>query len=123
LSPSQRHEVMPPAQVDEALQALVREGRKIEAIKLHREHTGLGLRESKDHIDALESRKAPVAAARPPPATAQRERFPPAQLDEALQALVREGRKIEAIKLHREQTGLGLRESKSYVDALEARSR
>ncbi len=28
------------------------------------------------------------------------------------------GRKIEAIKLHREATGLGLKESKEFVDAL-----
>jgi ribosomal protein L7/L12 len=123
--PPERREVMPPAQLDQALLLLVREGRKIEAIKLHREQTGLGLRESKDHIDALEAKgaaKAPRATARPPPPDT-RETIPPEQLDEALLPLLREGRKIEAIKLHREQTGLGLRESKSYIDALEARSR
>jgi len=32
----------------------LREGRKIQAIKLYREHTGLGLKESKDYIDALQ---------------------------------------------------------------------
>ena len=34
--------------------ALVREGRKIDAIKALRERTGLGLKEAKDLIDALE---------------------------------------------------------------------
>jgi ribosomal protein L7/L12 len=32
----------------------VRAGNKIEAIKLYREHTGLGLKESKDAVEALE---------------------------------------------------------------------
>jgi large subunit ribosomal protein L7/L12 len=39
---------------------------------------------------------------------------PPEILD-----LVRQGRKIEAIKLYRQETGVGLREAKEFVDALE----
>lgn len=34
--------------------------------------------------------------------------------------LVTQGRKINAIKLYREQTGVGLREAKDAVDAMEA---
>jgi len=37
----------------EVIQA-IKQGRKIEAIKLLREHTGLGLKESKEWIDAHE---------------------------------------------------------------------
>lgn len=37
----------------EALQWL-RQGNKIEAIKVYRQHTGTGLKEAKDAIDALE---------------------------------------------------------------------
>lgn len=37
----------------EALQWL-RKGNKIEAIKAYREHTGVGLKEGKDAVDALE---------------------------------------------------------------------
>ncbi len=33
----------------------LRAGNKIEAIKLHREATGLGLKESKDEIEAIEA--------------------------------------------------------------------
>ena len=33
------------------------------------------------------------------------------------------GRKIEAIKIHREATGFGLKESKDFIDALEAQLR
>lgn len=33
--------------------------------------------------------------------------------------LVRRGKKIEAIKLYREQTGLGLKEAKAFIDRLD----
>jgi ribosomal protein L7/L12 len=52
------HEVYPrevsPTQLREIL-ALVNQGRKIDALKLHREITGLGLKEAKDFIDKLVS--------------------------------------------------------------------
>ena len=32
--------------------------------------------------------------------------------------LMKTGRKIEAIKLYREQTGVGLKEAKDYVESL-----
>ena len=35
---------------------------------------------------------------------------------------VRAGRKIEAIKLHRNATGVGLRDAKEYVEGLQRRS-
>jgi Ribosomal protein L7/L12 C-terminal domain len=43
-----------PASADAEVRALIRERRKIAAIKLVREHTGLGLKEAKDQVDALE---------------------------------------------------------------------
>jgi large subunit ribosomal protein L7/L12 len=39
------------------VEALVRAGRKIEAIKLLREQTGLGLKEAKDQVDELFDRR------------------------------------------------------------------
>ena len=36
-----------------------------------------------------------------------------------VQDLIRRGNKIEAIKVYREQTGLGLREAKDAVEAME----
>lgn len=41
----------------------------------------------------------------------------------AIEAAILSGRKIEAIKLYREQTGLGLAESKTAIDQLEAELR
>ena len=38
-----------------AIAAALRAGNKIEAIKLHREATGLGLKESKDEVEAIEA--------------------------------------------------------------------
>jgi hypothetical protein len=39
---------------EEEVRSLLRERRKIEAIKAVRVHTGIGLKEAKDRVDALE---------------------------------------------------------------------
>jgi ribosomal protein L7/L12 len=39
--------------VDERIVELMKAGRKIEAIKLHRETTGCGLKEAKDYVEGL----------------------------------------------------------------------
>ncbi len=39
-------------------------------------------------------------------------------LDRQIVELMRSGQKIQAIKLYREQTGAGLKESKDYVEGL-----
>ena len=49
---------------------LLADGRKIEAIKLIREETGLGLKEAKDLAEALLGEHAPTETA-PPPITEQ----------------------------------------------------
>jgi hypothetical protein len=43
--------VDPDQGLDEEIQKLVRAGQKIEAIKLYRLHSGVGLKEAKDHIE------------------------------------------------------------------------
>lgn len=45
------------------------------------------------------------------------------ELDNRIRDAIFGGRKIEAIKLHREQTGLGLKESKAVVEKWEAELR
>ena len=47
----------------------------------------------------------------------------PEELARRIREALFAGRKIEAIKLHREQTGLGLKESKEAVERLEAELR
>lgn len=82
---------------------LAQEG-KIPAIKFYREQTGVGLAEAKAAVEAIEAGRAISCST--------------GASDEPLLRLLRAGRKIEAIKAHREQTGKGLKESKDYVDAL-----
>jgi len=94
---------------EDELRSLLRQGRKIDAIKRYREQTGVGLREAKDAVEALEA-----GAALPP-----RDRFDP-NLEQDLIVLLERGQKVQAIKKIRDVTGLGLREAKEAVEALAA---
>jgi ribosomal protein L7/L12 len=79
---------------------------KIERIKQYREQHGVGLKEAKDAIEAEdEGRTLPK-----PNSTRQQ--------PESLEALVRAGRTIEAIKQYRAQHQVGLKEAKEAIDAL-----
>lgn len=88
---------------------LLRSGQKIEAIKRYRELTQVGLKEAKDAVEAME-RGEPVPVSGGPA---------PAAVGSSVQDLLRDGRKLEAIKLYRAQTGLGLKEAKDAVEAME----
>jgi ribosomal protein L7/L12 len=91
---------------------LIRRGRKIEAIKVLREATGVGLKEAKEAVDRLSAEmegQAPIPMPDAPGA-------PEGQ--EGVIALIRRKRKIDAIKLMREQTGMGLKEAKEAVERL-----
>src|SRR5262245_17299284 len=80
-------------------------GDKIAAIRLLREQTGLGLAEAKAAVEA--------GLTPSPPATwPESEQLPP----EVTAALIT-GNKIEAIKLLRQATGLGLKAAKDRLDA------
>jgi large subunit ribosomal protein L7/L12 len=103
------------------VEALVISGKKIQAIKLYRERTGLGLREAKEAIDLLESSlllhgpsslntaglntEGSMPVAEPP--------------GEDVRGLLLAGKKIQAIKLYREQTGASLKDAKAAIDLLE----
>ncbi len=93
---------------------LLKANRKIEAIKLYRGATGLGLKEAKDAVEAIGRGQTPPVVARATPAA-------PTGVDLAkVQDELRASRKIEAIKLYRGATGLGLKESKDAVEAIAA---
>jgi ribosomal protein L7/L12 len=92
------------------LQQLLREGQSLTAIKRFREVTGLGLRESKEAIEALMAGRGLPAAAGD------------ASVDEAkIVALLRENQFLQAIKEYRTATGLGLKDAKEAVEAIAAR--
>jgi ribosomal protein L7/L12 len=98
-----------PAATEGNIASLLRQGRKIKAIKLYREQTGVGLAEAKAAVEAME-RGAPLPPGPDAPA--------PEDVDGALWELLKKGQKIEAIKRYREQTGVGLAEAKAAVEAI-----
>lgn len=99
---------------DEIVQ-LVQQGQKIEAIKLLREVGGVDLAEAKKLVDLIERLGGMPADSGTP---VERPELPPEALAQVRAALAA-GNKIEAIKLYREHTGLGLKEAKDAVDAME----
>lgn len=91
------------------VQAALESGNTLEAIKLLREATGLGLKEAKDFIDQHQQGGASPIAAR-----ATLLSLPP-----EVSALLQAGRKIDAIRLLREKTGLGLKEAKETIESFQ----
>ncbi|KNY05802.1 ribosomal protein L7/L12 [Microbacterium sp. GCS4] len=94
---------------------LVAADQKIPAIKLYREHTHVGLQEAKNRIDHWEMRAGHSRTASPttaPPHAAPLTSEVTAEIDR----LVAADQKIQAIKVYREHTGLGLKQSKEAID-------
>ncbi len=85
-------------------------GDKIGAIKLLREQTGVGLKEAKEVIDALESGQSLNIATKQVSVVS----------DSEIEQLIRDDKMIYAIKAYREKTGASLKEAKDAVDAIKA---
>ena len=101
----------PPSQTE--VQSLLAAGETIEAIKVYRLLTGQGLYEAKQAIERIKATgiwEAPAASAEPAAAA-----------DDAIAALVKEDKLIEAIKLYREKHGVDLVTAKNAVDKLAGR--
>jgi ribosomal protein L7/L12 len=92
------------------IRALLGEGQKIQAIKLYRERTGVGLRQAKEAVEAIERGES-----LPSPETVEE------SFERELIGLLDQGQKIQAIKLYRERTGVGLKEAKDAVDVIQRR--
>jgi ribosomal protein L7/L12 len=96
--------------LESEIRSLLRQGKKIEAIREYRAHTGAGLAEAKNVVEQIERGEplpegAPVAD----------------DVDQQILDLMAAGQKIAAIKLYRERTGAGLKEAKDAVEGLAAR--
>ncbi len=105
------------SEMEAEVRQLLQQGQKIQAIKLVRERSEIGLKAAKAYVDGLERGEA-----LPPPSSR------PVTLDDVPPDLVAEvgtllarGQKIEAIKQVREHTGMGLKEAKDWVDRLETK--
>ena len=103
-----------PARHTEVLR-LAQSGQVIMAIKLYREQTNAGLRESKDAVEAMLRDEPPLSVTDTALVTDTAK--PALNLDGVRQAL-QQGQKIMAIKIYRDLTGLGLAEAKGAVEDL-----
>jgi ribosomal protein L7/L12 len=98
----------------ERVRAAMSAGRKIEAIKLYRQASGAGLADAKRFVEALAAGREEADAT-----VTEMSDDQIARIETAIFA----GEKIKAIKIYREANGTGLRESKEFIDALEAELR
>lgn len=100
---------MPP-EVLAQIRLAIREGNKIEAIKILRAATGLSLADAKDAIERIErDPSATLEVPSPSPAVAT---LP------AVQAALAAGNKIEAIKRYREAMHVDLKTAKDAVEKI-----
>jgi len=93
------------------VQRLIASGQLISAIKLHRELTGLGLKESKDAVEAMALGSLPAVA----PSSA-----PNPDVDARIRMLLHGGKGVDAIRLFREAYGTDLRTAKEAIDRIQA---
>jgi len=105
-------------ELDAEIGRLLSSGKKIEAIKVYRNATGVGLAEAKNRVEAwtIGAVPAPAAPTALPTDPASFRTSLPASVVTEIDSLVTAGRPIEAIKLLREHTGFGLAESKRAID-------
>lgn len=90
---------------------LIAQDRKLEAVKLLRETTGMDLQRAVEEVERLSSETGEPAGA-PAPAV-------PGEIPAEVRELALQGKKIEAIKLLRERSrGLGLKEAKDLVETI-----
>jgi ribosomal protein L7/L12 len=88
----------------------------IHAIKLYRDATGASLAEAKAAVEEM----AYGESIKPPSGTRD---FDNPILNGRLKSLLSKGRKVDAVKIYREEYGVGLKEAKDAVDRLEASMR
>ncbi len=114
--------------LDPALVAKVRDqyrkGDKLGAVKALRAATGLGLADAVRIVDKLGASAKPAVSKDRPPGAGD---VPPISAtigpdhQDELRTLVAAGQQIEAIKMVRTLTGMGLKDAKEYVDRLPPR--
>ena len=97
-----------PPDAEEEIRLLVENGRKIEAVKRVRQLSSTGLKEAKDYVDQLGQVSVQLS-------------FEEVIRDYEgeLRDMLRNKRKIQAIKRVRQLTGTGLKEAKDFVENIE----
>ncbi|MBV6451348.1 MAG: 50S ribosomal protein L7/L12 [Anaerolineales bacterium] len=92
---------------------LLEERKVIEAIKVYREATGVGLAEAKRAIETMFQNEIMK-----PPADVRSYDNP--VLESKIRSLLAKGKKIDAVKIYSEEYGVGLKEAKDAVERIEA---
>jgi len=92
--------------MDAGIRDMIQEGRIDEAIEVYQKFAGVDEYTAMDAIAEIEHD------------IRQGEDSEAPDIDEHVRNLVDEGKKIEAIKLYRQTTGLGLKEAKDAVEAV-----
>ena len=104
------------AEQTERIRRLALAGQKLDAIKLLREATGVGLAEAKAGVEAIErGNLITLSGSDATPDGLSHE------VEQQLLRLVQDGQMIPAIKLCREHTSSGLKEAKEFVESLAMR--
>jgi ribosomal protein L7/L12 len=112
----------PVSDADRDILELIEAGQKIRAIKLAREHLGMGLAEAKAFVEGLQDelkagRTPGPEAFRRAPAPAEPSPGPAADhFDHELDSLLRARKKIDAVKLYRQRAGGDLKDAKDAVE-------
>ena len=105
------------ANQEEQIKELIDQRRMIDAIKLYREATGVGLKEAKDAVTEMWHGK-PLHTPQMQPGF-QNDTL----LEEQIKQLLAKRQKIQAVKLYREIYNCGLKEAKDAVDLIQAEMR
>lgn len=95
---------------------LLSRGQKIQAIKVVREETGMGLKDAKDYVEAMAAGRIPLQA---PPAAVRSGGEPGGTLlSERVRAFKAAGDPVSAVALVCAETGMSQGEAERFVDAL-----
>jgi ribosomal protein L7/L12 len=99
------------------VRTLIKEGRTLEALRAYREQTGASLDEALTVVDGLQQELQPDDAV-PPQADRGFDGAVPLEGPDVT-ALLQAGRKLDAIRLYREQTGSSLQAATDVIKELE----
>jgi len=108
---------MPPAGALEQIRRLAQSGNMVEAIRLFREHTDLGLKEAKEAVEAL-AHGGMLEAGQGSAGPLSADEI--GRVLEQVQNLLRDGDKVSAIRIYRESADVSLTKAKDVVERVEA---
>ncbi|NNB97284.1 hypothetical protein HI113_25605 [Corallococcus exiguus] len=111
--PAEPPSPLSPAEGQRNLAELIESGQTINAIKLYRQLHGCGLKEAKDAVEAMRDGRVRMESLEPSGLSGP-------EVNDAIERAVRSNNLIQAIKLYRDQHGVGLKEAKDAVEAMRA---